>query len=159
VRVTWCYAFGHIPANAGVRRKGGGLSTAARTGMQRKGGGGTPAHETIPDSNRGLGGGGGEGTKEKTGHTTTCFGFSRPSSNVSLKASTIIRMRGGVSVKLSLFQQTWEWGGKCERSEFPPKTRQGARGGEGGKLLLGAHGLVFPQMIGHGSARRSYLSR
>lgn len=32
--------------------------------------------------------------------TTTCFGFSRPSSNVSLKASTIIRMRGGVRVKL-----------------------------------------------------------
>jgi hypothetical protein len=25
--------------------------------------------------------------------TTTCFGFSRPSSKVSLKASTIIRMR------------------------------------------------------------------
>ena len=53
----------------------------------------TPTHSLIgvwgnQDQSRGI-------------RTTTCFGFSRPSSKVSLKASTIIRMRGGVSVKLS----------------------------------------------------------
>jgi len=64
-----------------------GLSTAARETSQRS---------PVP-----IVGMGPNQIPSEAKRTTTCFGFSRPSSNVSLKASTIIRMRGGVSVNLS----------------------------------------------------------
>jgi hypothetical protein len=63
-----------------------------------------------------------------------------------LKASTIIRMRGGVRVKLLISCGTKE----KKRSEIPELAKRGG-------FHLDAHALVFPQMIGHGSAGRSRL--
>ena len=45
------------------------------------------------------------GTRNRDGRTTICFGLWRPSSSVSLNASTIIRIRCGVSVKLRLWKK------------------------------------------------------
>lgn len=104
--------------------------------------GGGIALERSPGSNR-------RGwVQSELKRTTTCFGFSRPSSNVSLKASTIIRMRGGVRVKLLISCGTKER--ERERSEIPELAKRGG-------FHLDAHALVFPQMIGHGSAGRSRL--
>ena len=128
-----------------------GLSTAARVGSTfsyQKVGGGIALKRSPGSNRRGW-------VQSELKRTTTCFGFSRPSSNVSLKASTIIRMRGGVRVKLLISCGTKD--GKKKRERETVGRDQKFQRLQRGVWHLGAHALVFPQMIGHGSAGRAHL--